>query len=249
MTDTTIAVALVAQRLEQLQERIHRAATSVGRDPSDILVVAITKTHGPPLVEAAYEQGLRHFGENRVEEAEGKLPDLSSRHPEMIWHMVGHIQSRKAGRVPSLFSYVHSVDRLKIAQRLSQAAVEENKSLDVFLEVNLTGEETKYGFDLSRWPDDDAQFETCSQAVEAMSTLPNLRVDGLMTMPPYTHDPETARPVFARLVRLRDALAKRFPQSAWTHLSMGMTSDFEVAIQEGATMVRIGTAIFGPRKV
>jgi pyridoxal phosphate enzyme (YggS family) len=241
VTDTDTTTASIADRLEQLQERIHRAATSAGRDSSDITLVAVTKTHSPAIIETAYELGLRHFGENRVEEAAEKLPNLSQ-HSDIVWHMVGHIQSRKAKDVAQLFSWVHSVDRLKIAQRLSQQAAEMGRALDVLLEVNLSGEASKYGFDVS-----DTQFGEFIKAVETILALPNLRVGGLMTMAPFTHDAETTRPVFAGMASLRDELAKRYPDTAWRHLSMGMTGDFEVAIQEGATLLRIGQAVFGPR--
>ena len=245
MTD---AATRIAQRVSQLQEKIQRAAVGAGRNPADIALVVVSKTHGPAFVEAAYALGLRHFGESRVEEAEQKLPALS-KHADMVWHMVGPIQSRKAKRAAALFSRVHSVDRLKLAQRLSQAAVAQGRTLDVLLEVNLSGEESKHGFDLSRWPHDGREPASFIEAVEAMLRLPNLRVDGLMTMAPLDPDPETARPVFAGLANLRDSLAERLPETAWTHLSMGMTGDFEVAIQEGATMLRIGQAVFGPRTV
>lgn len=248
MTHTDATTTLVAQRLEQLQERIAQAASRAGRDTAEITLVAVTKTHPPNVIEAAYALGLRHFGENRVEEAAEKLPALSQ-HADMVWHMIGHIQSRKADEAARLFAWVHSVDRLKIARRLSQQAGELGRTLDVLLEVNLSGEAQKYGFDLSRWPDDAEQARTFFEAIEATLALPNLRVNGLMAMAPFTEEPETTRPVFAGLARLRDDLAKRYPESDWQHLSMGMTGDFEVAIEEGATMLRIGTAIFGPRNV
>jgi pyridoxal phosphate enzyme (YggS family) len=240
------ATTQIAERLERLQEKIHRAATKAGRDPADITLVAVTKTHGPAIIEAAYELGIRHFGENRVGEAGEKLPKLAQK-ADIVWHMIGHIQSRKAADAAKLFSRVHSVDRLKIAQRLSAAAVEQGRKLDVMLEVNMSGEASKHGFDLCHWPDDSSQFATFLESVEPILELPNLRVDGLMTMAPFTYDAETARPIFARLAALRDALAERFSENDWAHLSMGMTGDFEVAIQEGATMIRVGQAIFGPR--
>jgi pyridoxal phosphate enzyme (YggS family) len=188
---------------------------------------------------AAYESGVRHFGENRVEEASAKLPVFrqSLGDPAVVFHMIGHLQSRKAGEAAALFDRVHSVDSVKLAQRLSRFAT---KPLPILLEVNVSGEESKYGFDGAR------RSELLS-AVEAISQLPNLQLDGLMTMAPIVDDPEQARPVFRALRELRDDLEACYPALTWPHLSMGMTDDFEIAVEEGATLVRIGRAIFGER--
>lgn len=245
MTSTTVRID---DNLRQVQARIAEAAGRAGRDPSEVLLVGISKTHGIEVIQAAYEAGLRHFGENRVYEAEGKIREARTLLPaDVVWHMVGHIQSRKARDAAPLFDWIHSVDRLKIARRLSDAATE-GRPVRALLQVNISGEESKFGFDLSRWPEDEAQAEHFFAEVEQILALPGLEVQGLMTLAPYTDEPETVRPVFRRLRELRDVLRERFPEVRWPHLSMGMSGDYEVAVEEGATMVRVGTAIFGPRE-
>ncbi len=244
----TLSIAQIEQNVAVVQERIVGAALRAGRDPAAVTLVAVTKTFPPGAVVAAHEAGLRHFGENRVEEAVEKIPAVRERlAADITWHMIGHIQSRKTGDVVPLFSWVHSVDRYKIARRLSEAGAAVGRTLDVLLEVNLSGEETKYGFDLQGWEHDAARLEAFSAEVARIAALPALRLRGLMTMAPYTEQPETVRPVFAGLRALRDALSERLPGVELAHLSMGMSGDFEVAVEEGATLVRIGTAIFGPR--
>jgi pyridoxal phosphate enzyme (YggS family) len=262
-------------RIAAVQERIARAARRAGRDPAEVTLVAVSKTHTADEVAAAYAAGLRVFGENRVEEAGPKatavaellrqIPeparseiarpivpgagqseaiglsvDHSSfviRHSSVVaWHMIGHLQTRKAEDVLPWASVVHSVDSVKLAARLSRFAAA-GREVAILLEVNVSGEGSKYGFIPAELP----------AAVEAIAPLPGLRLQGLMTMAPIVPDPADARPVFAGLRRLRDDLAGRFPAVDWRHLSMGMTDDFEVAIEEGATMVRIGRAIFGER--
>jgi len=239
----------IARNLAQVQERIAGAALRAGRDPARITLVAVTKTRPAEAVTAAYQAGMRHFGENRVEEGMAKIPVVNAAiaGSRPAWHMVGHVQSRKARAVVAQFDYVHSVDRLKIARRLSGFAQEAGRALPALLECNVSGEEAKYGFDLRGWEQDEARREAFFAAVEEILALPGLSVQGLMTMAPLVTDPETVRPVFASLRALLDALRGRFPAHDWPHLSMGMTDDFEVAIEEGATMVRIGRAIFGAR--
>ncbi len=239
----------IAHNLAQVQERIAEAALRVGRDPSEVTLVAVAKTFPPEAVIAAYQAGVRHFGENRVEEGAAKIPAVHAAisGPRPTWHMVGHVQSRKAKAVVAHFDYVHSVDRPKIAQRLSRFAQEAGQTLPVLLECNVSGEESKFGFDLQNWERDEARQEAFFAAVEEILALPALVVTGLMTMAPFVADPETVRPVFASLRALLETLRERFPAHDWRHLSMGMTDDFEVAIEEGATMVRIGRAIFGRR--
>jgi pyridoxal phosphate enzyme (YggS family) len=239
----------LADRIAQVRERIAEAARRSEREPDAVTLVAVTKTHGVSVIMEAYGYGLRDFGENRVEEAIPKIQALRQALPTGVtWHMVGHVQSRKARDAAAWCDVVHSADRLKIVQRLSSACAEANRSLPVLLEVNLSGEEAKYGFDLSRWPEDEAQAQAFYNDVAAALTYPGISIVGLMTMPPYTEDPEKVRPIFARLRALREALARRYPEAVWEHLSMGMSADYEVAIEEGATMVRVGTALFGPRE-
>lgn len=239
----------VAYNLNQVQERVAEAALRAGRQPAEVTLVAVTKTRPPEAVVDAYQAGVRHFGENRIEEGMPKIPAVHAAisGPQPVWHMVGHVQSRKAEDVAGHFDYVHSVDRLKIARRLSRFTGEAGRQLRVLLECNVSGEESKYGFDLRDWAQDADRREAFFAAVDEILALPGLVVQGLMTMAPFVADPEMVRPVFASLRALLAALRERFPAHEWRHLSMGMTDDFEVAIEEGATMVRIGRAIFGPR--
>jgi PLP dependent protein len=205
----------------------------------------VTKTQPPDVVRATYDLGLRHFGENRVSEAETKVGLLPR---DVTWHMIGHIQSRKAKRVVPLFQMIHSVDSFKIAQRLDRDCAGLPDPLPVLLECNVSGEESKYGFAASNWTEDAAEGRALLTTVERCLALPHLRIQGLMTMAPIVTDPEQTRPIFARLRRLRDEMAAHFDQLDWHHLSMGMTDDFEVAIEEGATLVRVGRAIFAPEQ-
>lgn len=239
----------IADNLTRIEERIAEAALRAGRDPTEVTLVAVAKTFPPEAVVAAYQAGVRHFGENRVEEGAIKIPAVHATisGPRPTWHMVGHVQSRKAKAVVAHFDTVHSVDRLKIAQRLSRCAQEAGQALPVLLECNVSGEEAKFGFALQGWEQDEARRRAFFATVEETLALRGLLVQGLMTMPPLVADPETVRPVFASLRALLDALRERFPAHGWHHLSMGMTDDFEVAIEEGATMVRVGRAIFGKR--
>jgi hypothetical protein len=243
-------MSTLAGNLNHVRERIDRAAQRSGRDASHVALVAVAKTHPPEVVLEAIDLGVRHFGENRVEEAARKIPVIQSaiknHQSSIVWHMIGHIQSRKAEAVVAGFDWAHAVDSAKLAERLSRFAAERGTTLRVLLEFNVSGEASKYGLRLAAGRlEDDAEL---LQTIEAMLVLPNLSVDGLMTMAPIVADAEQARPVFRALRDLRDRLARRFPQCAWQHLSMGMTDDFEVAIEEGATLVRIGRAIFGERR-
>ena len=242
-------MADIAKNLKRVRERIAQAAKRSGREPQDVTLVAVTKTFPADVVLTAYKAGVRDFGENRPREGIGKItalePYLSDTPP--IWHMIGHIQSRKARDVVEHYDIVHSVDRLKIAHRLSNFAEEAGRRVPVFLECNISGEGSKYGFPLEDWEEDDARRKAFFAAVAEILELPGLQVQGLMTMPPYVEDPEEVRPLFVSLRLLRDTLRQRFTSTGWHHLSMGMTNDFEVAVEEGATMVRVGRGIFGAR--
>ena len=203
--------------------------------------MVVTKGHSIELVRDLVAAGARVLGENYVEDALPKIEALCD--PSIEWHMIGHVQSRKARPVSQYFHCMHSLDRMKVARRLDQFSGEIGKVFPVLIECNLSGEETKFGYPLwdeSRWPD---------FLGEAASLLdfPNLEIRGLMTMPPFDPDPEKSRPYFEKLRRLRDFLSEKFSQAQWRELSMGMSNDYEVAIQEGATIVRVGTAILGPR--
>jgi pyridoxal phosphate enzyme (YggS family) len=228
----------IADNLARVQEQIAAAARQAGRVASEITLVAVTKTRSPAEMRAAYAAGVRHLGENRVEEMAEKRPQLELE--GVTWHMVGHLQRRKAGQAVELFDIVHSVDSVRLARRLDSLAAERGLVLPILIEVNVSGEESKYGFRL-------AEREALDAAVAEIVALSHLRVDGLMTVAFVARNPEEVRPVFVRLRQMRDELRARFPAGDWRHLSMGMTDDFGVAIQEGATMVRVGRAIFGPR--
>jgi len=228
----------IAGNIARVRERIAAAAARAGRNDSEVTLVVVTKTRTPDEIVTAYEGGVRHFGENRVEEAECKLAQLDL--PDATWHMIGHLQSRKAARALDRFDIVHSVDSAKLARKLDHLSAERGRVLPVLVEVNVSGEASKYGLALS-------DRKSLEAEVAEMVSLSHLSVEGLMTVAFVTTDPEEVRPVFVQLRALRDELREQYLQSQWQHLSMGMTDDFEVAVEEGATMVRVGRAIFGPR--
>jgi len=231
----------VSSRYRAILERINTAANSVGRSMEEVKLVVVTKGHPVEAVRQAVTAGASAIGENYLEEAEEKIRALQDQPIE--WRMIGHVQSRKASGVCQNFDAVDSVDSLKLAQRLDHFARERKRVLPVLLECNVSGEQTKSGFPAWQKPSWSALAAEFAQVTD----LPNLDVRGLMTMPPYFDAPEQARPYFQMLVQLRDFLESQLPQVDWVDLSMGMSGDFEVAIQEGATMVRIGTAIMGER--
>jgi PLP dependent protein len=239
----------IAERLLAVRERIQLAARRAGRSPDDVRLVGVTKTHPPELVAQALDAGLTEFGENRVQEAEAKIAALDAARHRLTWHLIGHLQSNKARRAAALFDLIHSVDSLKLAQALDRhvADTRDRAPRDVLLQVNVSGEASKEGFGLARWEDSAEALDPFLADVEQILALPHLRVRGLMTVAPWGPSPEHARPTFSSTRRLRDLLARRFPAAEWTHLSMGMTDDFETAIEEGATIVRVGRAIFGAR--
>jgi hypothetical protein len=237
--------ANIAANLRAVQRRIEAACARAGRQPSEVTLVAVSKTRPLEELRAASACGVRHLGENRVEECEEKAPILRQEPATagLTWHLIGHIQSRKAARAALLADVIHSVDSLRLAERLERAAAELGRKLPVLLEINVSGEESKFG--LAAW--DEPTQQALLRELEGLATLTHLEVRGLMTMAPIVPAPEQARPVFARLRALRERLRGALGFSGWEDLSMGMTDDFEVAIEEGATLVRIGRAIFGPR--
>jgi len=242
--------ASISANLAHIRARIAEAALRAGRAPNAVRLVAVTKTCPIEAILAAWESGQRDFGENRPEEGAQKVGEMAERlaaeNAKPVWHMIGHVQRRKANLVIAHFDVVHAIDRLALAQKLSALAVEAGRALPVLLECNVSGEASKYGYAAAGWEGDSALRERLYAEVAAVSALPGLRLEGLMTMAPIADDAETVRPIFASLRGLRDALREWFPDMALPHLSMGMTDDFEVAIEEGATLVRIGRAIFGP---
>jgi hypothetical protein len=232
---------LIRASYQRVMEQLDRAARSAGRDPAAVKLVVVTKGHPFEVVQQALAAGLRVFGENYAEEGVAKKLACSTAGVE--WHMIGHVQSRKARPVVEHFDWLHSLDRLKLAARLDQFASEIGRKLPVLLECNVSGEQTKFGW--PAWEEDS--WEALAEEIDLLLALPNLDVRGLMTMAPFLPDPQQARPFFVRLRRLQKFLSGRFPAVDWRELSMGMSADFEVAVQEGATIVRIGTAILGPR--
>ncbi len=229
--------------IARVRERISAAAQLASRDPADVTLVAVSKTQPADHVADAAEAGLTLFGEIRVEEALPILQSLEGR-AGLTWHMLGHIQGRKAPAVAAAgFGLTHSVDSLKLAQRLGRAADEAGRVVEVLLECNVSGEASKAGFRAV----DAGQWETLLPEFGTLAALSGLQVRGLMTMAPIVDDPAAARPYFGRLRELRDFVVARGLPGDWRALSMGMTDDFEAAIAEGATLVRIGRAIFGER--
>lgn len=225
----------VAAHVAGIRERIAAAARRAGRDPAEVVLVGASKRQPPERLRAAWAAGLRVFGENRVQEAEEHRQILPA---GAEWHLIGPLQSNKAKRAVELFTTVHSVDRLKIARALDREAGERGLRLDCFLEVNLAEEESKAGFACGR----------LAERVAPVAALPNLRVLGLMAIPPLPESPEDSRPWFRKLRALADELAGRPEWPSWPGLlSMGMSADYEVAVEEGATHVRVGTALFGER--
>jgi PLP dependent protein len=235
----------IAENLAAIHERIARAATRAGRNPSEIALMAVTKIHPAERIIEAYEAGHRLFGENRVQEFAEKFPALGELR-DADFHMIGHLQSNKAGKAVEVFHAIDSLDSVKLGDRLNAAAAQLGKCVSVLIEVNIGGEEVKSGIA----PDSPELEEILIRGgVDGSSKWQHLRIQGLMTVPPFTKDPEGARPYFRRLRKLRDQFAARnLPGVSLAQLSMGMSHDFEVAIEEGSTCVRVGTAIFGERE-
>ena len=228
----------IADNLQNIRQRIARAAVVSGRAPGDVKLLAISKSFPIDRISEAIAAGQRRFGENRVQEAEQKISHFRE-FPDIEWHLVGHLQTNKARRAAQLFKVIHSLDSIRLAEKLTQAGLELGNVVSVLLEVNLAKEQTKSGADRSE----------VREIVAASAQFPGIRLDGLMTIPPFSEDPGAARPFFAELRGLRDQLEEEHPGCLGERqLSMGMSRDFEVAIEEGATLVRIGTAIFGKRE-
>jgi PLP dependent protein len=217
----------IEQNVRNLQQRIARACEKARRSPDEVTLVAVTKTVDAAAIEAAFNTGVRDFGESRIQEAKPKIERLHKLKPGIAWHMVGHLQTNKAKTAAAIFDIIHSVDSLNLARTLNDCS---QKKLPILIQVNVSAEATKSGFQLPEVKD----------AVKQIGKLPNLEIQGLMTIAPWVSNAEEVRPVLRQMRQLRDSLGLR-------HLSMGMSDDFEVAIEEGATLVRIGRAIFGER--
>lgn len=232
----------VLANYRRVLQQIDQAAGSAGRDPQAVKLVVVTKGHPLQSVHQALQAGIRVFGENYAEE--GVAKKLSCAGVAGIeWHMIGHVQSRKARLVCQHFDWLHSLDSLKLAIRLDRFASELGRKIPLLLECNVSGEQSKFG-----WPAwDENLWEALLPEIAQVAGLANLELRGLMTMAPFFDEPESARPYFRRLRRLQEFLIRRLPQARWDELSMGMSGDFTAAIQEGATIVRVGTAIMGSR--
>lgn len=224
----------VSENWQRLQARVGAAAERAGRRPEDVTVIAVSKTFAASTVQEAYDEGLRIFGENRVQEALEKQPAVPA---DSEWHLIGHLQSNKARQVVGRFALIHSVDSVHLARELEKHAAKRNLRQPVLVQVNVADEQTKSGFEPLELPD----------AMADIARLEHLELRGLMTIGPLVTNPEEARWVFAQLRKLRDDATARQPKLDLRDLSMGMTGDFEVAIEEGATLIRVGRAIFGER--
>jgi len=223
----------LAANLEAVRRRIEAACARSGREPSAVTLVAVTKTQPPEVVSEASKAGLSLFGENKVQEAKAKIPLCAGR---LRWQMIGHLQTNKCREAVELFEMIQSVDSLRLADEINKRAEQAAKRMPILLEVNTVGESSKFGY----------RPEQLLAELSRVNALPRLEIHGLMTVPPWTADPEKVRPVFRQLRELKER-CEQILGAPLAHLSMGMTGDFEVAIEEGATMVRIGTALFGAR--
>jgi pyridoxal phosphate enzyme (YggS family) len=235
-------VNTIQNNIQSVCSQIEKAAQSAGRDPHRVNLVIVTKSQPVAVVQAAIEAGASILGENYPEETVLKINALGGK-GTVAWHMIGHLQSRKVGLVVEYFDALHSLDSLRLAQKLDRQLSGQNKILPVLIEFNISGEESKHG--LAAW--DETSWDGLTPEIESILALENLRVSGSMTMPPLAEDPEQSRPYFVRLRRLSEHLARRFGIQYFSDLSMGTSIDFIPAVQEGATYVRIGQAILGPR--
>jgi len=236
-------VVSIREKYQFTLDKIAAAARKSHRDPNEIRLVVVTKSQPAEVAQAAIEAGAQILGENYPEEGVAKIQSLAGQ-SGVEWHMIGHVQSRKARLVADHFALLHSLDSLKLAQRLDRFAAERNHVLPVLVEFNVGGEVSKSGWNAS----DESQWNALLPEISSILALPNLRIQGLMTMPPLETDPQDSRRFFLRLRALRDHLASQFPQADWHELSMGTSADYTVAVEEGATLVRVGTAIVGARK-
>ena len=227
----------VAENIERVNQRIRRACERSGRAVEEVRLIAVSKTMPAESVRQAYAAGLREFGENRVQEAAAKRQALSDL--DAVWHLIGHLQSNKAKQACQLFSWIHSVDSLSLAEKIDRSAAALGRRLPVLIEVHLGEEASKFG----------VEENDLAHLAEQVGALPSLELRGLMTLPPFFDNPEDARPFFRRLRELAARIeARNLPGVSMRELSMGMSHDFEIAIEEGATLVRVGTAIFGARQ-
>lgn len=226
---------MVKEQLEEVREHIREACARVGRNPEEVTLIAVSKTKPIPMLQEAYDAGARDFGENKVQELTAKKPELPA---DIRWHMIGHLQRNKVHQVVGKAVLIHSVDSLRLAQQIEAEAAKQGMDADILLEVNVAREESKFGFFL----------EEVEAALREISKYPHITVKGLMTIAPYVEDPEENRDIFKKLHQVFiDMKSKNIDNSNMSVLSMGMTGDYQVAIEEGSTMIRVGTGIFGAR--
>ncbi len=234
--------SIIAERLNKIQQRVAKAAQASGRTSDEVTLVVVSKTQPVDVIEAAIAAGVRCFGENYPEEALEKIERLQGQ-AEIQWHMIGHLQSRKAKIVADHFAMLHSLDSFSLAEKLDRLLAERGKSLACLLEFNVGEEESKFG-----WPAwDEGEWDELLPEISRILSLGHLKISGLMTMPPLMEDVENSRPYFRELRKLSEFLSTAFPGGNFRELSMGTSADFDIAIEEGATMVRIGQAILGAR--
>lgn len=232
----------IQQRLAGIRAQMASTAAACGRNVAEISLLVVSKAQPVEKMLAAYQAGVRQFGENYPEETQRKIDEIQGI-DDIEWHMIGHLQSRKAKIIVSSFAMLHSLDSLSLAEKLNRQLVENQRTLPVLLEMNVGGEDSKGGWDA--W--DETRWEELYPVVERLQEMQGLHIRGLMAMPPWSENPEDSRPYFQRLRRLRDTLAGRYSTARWDDLSIGTSGDYPVAIQEGATFIRIGTAIMGRR--
>lgn len=226
----------IKERLARVIERIHDSASRIERDADTIQLVAVSKSHPVSKIEAAVAAGLKLFGENKIQEARKKIPQISS--DDLTWHMVGHLQSNKAKYAVKMFDLIHSVDSISLAKEINKRASQIGKIQSILIQVNISDEESKFGVDPA----------LLMQMIDSIAELSSIRLEGLMTIPPFFEDPAKSRPYFRSLKKLADKLKQNiWPKGSPLNLSMGMSGDFEIAIEEGADIIRVGTSIFGSR--
>lgn len=231
----------IAENLQRVRQEIKDTARSVGRDPDAISLIVVTKEKPASVVKEVVEAGVHKIGESYVQEAQFKMDLLSEF--DIEWHMIGYIQSGKAKHVATRFDYVHSLDRLGLAEDLNKAAMEMDRIVPVLLECNVSGEKSKHGW--PAWKED--RWMALADDLKPVMNMSNLKILGLMTMAPYFENPQKARPIFRKLKRFQGFLSERFGDQDLKELSMGMSADYQIAVEEGATILRIGSAIVGPR--
>ena len=239
MNGFSSAPGIIRERLARLEEQIADACRRAGRARTEVTLMAVSKMHPAAAILEAASLGIALFGENRVQEFQKKHAEIAPSGPPIEVHLIGHLQSNKSARAVELFSAIDTLDSVRLAERLNEAAAERKRRLPVMLEIKLSPEESKSGL--------DPGSSELRELLERLPALASLELRGMMTVPPWSEDPETARPYFRQLRALRDQFAAAHPRLHFTELSMGMSQDFAVAIEEGATQIRIGTGLFGPR--